>query len=49
MNRWIVLLCVVYLVVLSRAQNEGPMLKPLTVIRAGTLIDGVSNSARRDQ
>jgi len=25
------------------------MLKPLTVIRAGTLIDGVSNSARRDQ
>jgi imidazolonepropionase-like amidohydrolase len=25
------------------------VLKPLTVIRAGTLVDGVSNSARRDQ
>jgi imidazolonepropionase-like amidohydrolase len=31
------------------AQNEGPVLKAPTVIRAGVLIDGVSNSARRDQ
>jgi imidazolonepropionase-like amidohydrolase len=48
-KRWIALLAVVGLAVGSAAQKEGPMLKPLTVIRAGTLIDGVSNSARRDQ
>jgi imidazolonepropionase-like amidohydrolase len=42
-------LSVVCLAALSWAQSEGPVLKPLTVIRAGTLIDGVSNSARRDQ
>jgi imidazolonepropionase-like amidohydrolase len=48
-KRWIALLGVVCLAALSRAQSEGPVLKPLTVIRAGTLIDGVSNSARRDQ
>jgi len=34
---------------LGWAQSGGPVLKPLTVIRAGTLIDGVSNSARHDQ
>jgi imidazolonepropionase-like amidohydrolase len=44
-----VLLSVVCLAALSWAQREGPVLKPLTVIRAGTLIDGVSNTARRDQ
>jgi imidazolonepropionase-like amidohydrolase len=48
-KRWIALLAVVGLAVGSAAQKEGPMLKPLTVIRVGTLIDGVSNSARRDQ
>jgi imidazolonepropionase-like amidohydrolase len=48
-KRWITLLSVVCLAALSRAQSEGPVLKPLTVIRAGALIDGVSNSARRDQ
>jgi imidazolonepropionase-like amidohydrolase len=48
-KRWIALLSVVCLAALSWAQTEGPVLKPLTVIRAGTLIDGVSNSARRDQ
>ena len=31
------------------AQNSGPVLKPLTVIRAGVLIDGESNSPRRNQ
>jgi imidazolonepropionase-like amidohydrolase len=48
-KRWIALLSVVCLAALSWAQSEGPVLKSLTVIRAGTLIDGVSNSARRDQ
>ncbi len=49
MRRWVALLSIVCLAALIRAQSEGPVLKPLTVIRAGTLIDGVSNSARRDQ
>lgn len=31
------------------AQDSAPVLKPLTVIRAGTLIDGVSHTARHDQ
>jgi imidazolonepropionase-like amidohydrolase len=31
------------------AQNSGPVLKSLTVIRAGVLIDGESNSPRRNQ
>jgi len=48
-NRWSALLSVVSLAAVSWAQSEGPVLKPLTVIRAGTLIDGVSNSPRRDQ
>jgi imidazolonepropionase-like amidohydrolase len=48
-KRWIALLSVVCLAAAIRAQSEGPGLKSLTVIRAGTLIDGVSNSARRDQ
>jgi imidazolonepropionase-like amidohydrolase len=33
----------------SWAQNSGPVLKPITVIRAGVLIDGESNSPRRNQ
>jgi len=33
---------------LSWAQ-AGPVLKPLTFIKAGTLIDGISNTARHDQ
>ena len=49
MKRWIALLSVSCLAALGWAQSVGPVLKPLTVIRAGTLIDGVSNSARRDQ
>jgi imidazolonepropionase-like amidohydrolase len=31
------------------AQNSAPVLKPVTVIRAGVLIDGESNSPRRNQ
>jgi imidazolonepropionase-like amidohydrolase len=31
------------------AQENGPVLKPMTVIRAGALIDGVSNSVQRNQ
>jgi len=49
MKRWIIpftLLCCSSLV---WAQADGPALKPLTVIKAGTLIDGVSNTARHDQ
>lgn len=49
MKRWIALLSVVGLATASGAQSEGPVLKPLTVIRAGALIDGVSSSPRRDQ
>ena len=49
MKRWIGLLSVVGLAALSWAQSEGPVLKALTVIRAGRLIDGASNAARRDQ
>ena len=49
MKRWIGLLSVVCLAAWSQAQTVGPVLKPMTVIRAGMLIDGVSNSVRRDQ
>jgi imidazolonepropionase-like amidohydrolase len=54
MKRWILLLpflCCSLLSFssLSWAQAPGPVLKPLIVIKAGTLIDGVSNTARRDQ
>ena len=49
MKRWVVVLSVVCLAALSRAQSDVPVLRPLIVIRAGTLIDGVSNSARTDQ
>ena len=54
MKRWIVLLTSLYCSVfcfslLNWAQAPGPVLKPLIVIKAGTLIDGVSNTARRDQ
>ena len=34
---------------LSWAQAPNPVLKSLTVIKAGTLIDGISNTARHDQ
>ncbi len=49
MKRSIVLLSVLWLISVSWAQKNAPVLAPLTVIRAGVLIDGVSGSARRDQ
>ena len=49
MTRWIVLLTVLGCSCLSCAQASGPVLKPLTVIKAGTLIDGVLNTVRHDQ
>ena len=53
MKRWIVLLCIFsspfFFHPLSWAQTSGPVLRPLTIVKAGTLIDGVSSTARRDQ
>ena len=53
MKRWIVLptvlLSLLGLISVSWAQKNAPQLAPLTVIRAGMLIDGVSGSVRRDQ
>ena len=49
MKRWSALLMVALAVSASGAQNSGPVLKPMTVIRAGVLIDGESNSPRRNQ
>jgi hypothetical protein len=48
-KRWIALLSVLWLISASWAQKNAPALAPVTVIRAGVLIDGVSGSARRDQ
>ncbi len=49
MKRRIVLLTFLCSFSLSWAQAPGPVLKSLTVIKAGTLIDGISNTARHDQ
>ena len=51
MKCWIVSFAVLCCSLLVWAQAEGPSpsLKPLTVIKAGTLIDGVSNAVRHDQ
>jgi imidazolonepropionase-like amidohydrolase len=51
MKRWTVLLTILCCCFLSRAQTAGPVvkLKPLTIIKAGALIDGVSNTVRHDQ
>jgi len=46
-KRWILLLSLLGLVSASWAQNNAPAVAPVTVIRAGVLIDGVSSSARR--
>ncbi len=45
----IALVSVMALISASRAQEDVPVLKPMTVIRAGRLIDGVSNVVLRDQ
>ena len=47
MKRWIALLTFLGLISASWAQKSAPA--PVTVIRAGVLIDGVSGSPRRDQ
>jgi imidazolonepropionase-like amidohydrolase len=53
MRRWIVLLSalltVTSLISTSWGQKNAPVSAPVTVIRAGMLIDGVSSVARRDQ
>lgn len=49
MKKWLVLLTVVCVVSASRAQDNAATLKATTVIRAGVLIDGASNSPRRNQ
>ncbi len=48
MKRWITLLGLACLASLGWCQQDAPVLKTLTVIRAGTLIDGESNSPRRN-
>jgi imidazolonepropionase-like amidohydrolase len=48
-KRWFSLLLVLGVSCLVWAQNESPVLKSFTVIRAGVLIDGESGSARRNQ
>jgi imidazolonepropionase-like amidohydrolase len=49
LKRWLAPLMLACAVSAGWAQNSGPVLKPLTVIRAGVLIDGESNSPRRNQ
>jgi imidazolonepropionase-like amidohydrolase len=49
LKRWVTLLTVLCLAAASLAQNDGPVLKPMTVIRAGVLIDGQSAAPRRNQ
>ena len=49
MKRWLIVLTVVAAVAASWAQPSGPVLKAMTVIRAGVLIDGESGSPRRNQ
>jgi imidazolonepropionase-like amidohydrolase len=48
MKRCMVVVAGLVLISMGWAQQEGPLLKPMTVIRAGALIDGVSNTVRRD-
>ena len=49
MRRCILLLIVSCCSFLGWAQAGSPALKPLTIIKAGSLIDGVSNAVRHDQ
>jgi imidazolonepropionase-like amidohydrolase len=46
---WLALLIVAFGISAGWAHNSAPVLKPVTVIRAGVLIDGESNSPRRNQ
>ena len=49
MKRWLAFVMIALAVSAGRAQNGGPAVKPATAIRAGVLIDGESNSPRRNQ
>jgi imidazolonepropionase-like amidohydrolase len=49
LKHWLAPLMLACAVSAGWAQNSGPVLKSLTVIRAGVLIDGESNSPRRNQ
>jgi imidazolonepropionase-like amidohydrolase len=49
LKQWLVALTIVCVVTAGSAQDSGPVLKTMTVIRAGALIDGVSNNVRRNQ
>ena len=48
MKHRVIMLWVLFATAVGSAQDAGPVLKPLTIIRAGSLIDGVSNSIRRN-
>ena len=49
MKRWLILVMVMSAVAAGWGQNKSPDLKPVTVIRAGVLLDGESNAPRRNQ
>jgi len=49
LRRWIIFLTVLSAVSAGAAQNSGSTPQPVTVIKAGVLIDGESNSPRRNQ
>ena len=49
MKRWIGFLSLFFLAIASQGQNTAPALTPITVIRAGVLIDGESNAPKRNQ
>ncbi len=49
MKRWLILVIVASCVTAGWGQNAAPDSKLVTVIRAGVLIDGQSNAARRNQ
>ena len=49
MKRWIGFLSLLFLAIASQGQNTAPALMPITVIRAGVLIDGESNAPKRNQ
>ena len=48
-NLCAVLLCAVMPSLVAAQSSTAPVLHPFTVIRAGALIDGTSDSVRRDQ
>lgn len=49
MTRRLLLLTFLSCSLFTNAQDAAPTLKPLTIVKAGTLIDGISNTPRHDQ